>query len=366
MPGLSSRLGSGKPFEHITATSIPVRNLSNSSKWERALYSRAYPRKTRLATVVWVLIGGSLLYYMLSRKKKRTKSSNKPDVTDSGAGVPPLQGRFCGKTVLITGAAGDIGSATATAFAKQGATLILADLPSTQDVLVKKCSELEDLGAVKSFHVTVDVTSAEDVEKMTKFATEKSPNGRIDCFFNNVGIQGQLRPLHEQSDDGFLKVMRVNAYGVFLGMKHVGNVMRNSGGGGVIVNTASLAGLLGPANMAAYAASKFAVVGMTKTGAKDFAPYKIRVCAIAPGILEGKMWNSQIKGNTECRKRLAGDETEVSEEDLRSTERRMIDGTPLKRLGKLSEVASVVTYLCSDDASYLTGIVIPIDGGRVP
>lgn len=368
VPGLSSRLGSGtrgKPRELVSASATPLRNFSNSSKWERALYSPASPLSSRLATGVWVLIGGSLLYYIW-RKRKRTKSQqNNKDMAEGSARLPQ-QGQFSGKTVLITGAAGDIGGATAAAFAKRGATLILADLPSTRDALVKKCSELEDLGAAKSFHVAVDMTSAEDVEKMTKFATEKSPNGRIDCFFNNAGIQGVFRPLYEQSDDSFLKVMHVNAYGVFLGMKHVGNAMRNSGGGGVIVNTASLAGLLGPPNMAAYAASKFAVVGMTKTGAKDFAPYEIRVCAIAPGILEGKMWDSQVKGQAECLKRLAGDETEASEEELKIAEQTKIGTTPLKRLGKLSEVASVVTFLCSDDASYLTGIVIPIDGGKLP
>ena len=329
VPALSSRLGSGKPREHLTATATSVRNLSNSSKWERALYFPASPLTSRLATGIWLLIGGSLLYYIW-RKKKGTR-----------------QGRFWGKTVLITGAASDIGSATATAFSKQGATLILADLPSTQDVLVKKCSELEDLGVVKSFHVTVDMTSAEDVKKMTKFATEKSPTGRIDCFFNNTGIQGQLRALHRQSDDGYPKVMNVNAYGVFLGMKHVGNAMRNSGHGGVIVITASLAGLLGPDNMAAYAASEsdIATVGMTRTGAQELAPYKIRVYAIAPAIIKGKMWDSQIK---ECRKRFADDETEVR--------KKMIDGTPLS----FSEVATVVTYLCSDNSVALTGWVIPI------
>ena len=366
MPGFSwsseCLIGSTSPG---LALRISVRNFSNGSKWERALYSPASPLTSRLATVFWVFVGGSLLYYIWKKKKG---TGSKKDVTcTEGVAKVPLQGQFSGKTVLITGAAGDIGSATATAFAKQGATLILADLPSKQDELEKKCSELEALGTVNnSFYITVDMTSAEDVKKMTKFAIEKSPKDQIDCFFNNAGIQGALRPLHEQGDDSFLKVMHVNAYGVFLGMKYVGTAMKNSGGGGVIVNTASLAGLLGPPDMAAYAASKFAVVGMTKTGAKDFAPYGIRVCAIAPGILEGKMWDSQIKGRTECRKRLAGDETEVSEVELKSTEQRMIDGTPLKRLGRLSEVASVVTFLCSSDASYLTGIVIPVDGGRLP
>ena len=107
--------------------------------------------------------------------------------------------------------------------------------------------------------------------------------------------------------------------------------------------------------MVAYAASKFAVVGMTKTAAKDLAPYGIRVCAIAPGLLEGRMWDNQVKGQTLCRKRLSGDSSEVTEGELKEQEERMLNGTPMKRLRKLSEVASVVTFLCSDAASYVTG-----------
>ena len=166
-------------------------------------------------------------------------------------------------------------------------------------------------------------------------------------------------------DEVFQRVININVFGAFLVMKYISKAMMETGQKGVIVNTSSLAGLVGPGNMAAYAASKFAVVGMTKTAAKDLAPYGIRVCVVAPGILEGKMWGTQIKGNAECRKHLLGDESPVTEEEIHQQEQRMINDTPLRRLGRLSEVASVVLFLCSDEASYLTGVTLPIDGGKL-
>lgn len=309
-----------------------------------------------LATGLWVVVCGSLVYYVW-RKRSASKAKLAAQSADQ------LR-EFTGKAVLITGAAGDIGSATATVFAERGATLILVDLPSMKDCLEQKCKELESQGASQVFFTTADVTNSDEVEQMADFAIKKA--GRIDYFFNNAGIQGELRPLHKQSDDSFRKVMLVNTYGVFLGMKYVSKAMMQAERGGVIVNTASLAGLQGPPNMVAYAASKFAVIGMTKTAAKDLAPYGIRVCAIAPGLLEGRMWHSQVKGQAECRKHSTGDNTEVTDEEMKLMEETMIGGTPLQRLGKLSEVASVVVFLCSEEASYLSGIAVPIDGGRLP
>ena len=309
-----------------------------------------------IAHVLQIGVIGSIIFYVFQRK---SKESNQYHQENSHVDVR----RFKDKTVVITGAAGDIGGSTASAFASEGAIVFLVDLPRTEDILKQKCEELQKYGAESVAYITADVTNAEDVEKIVKSVTERV--GHIDVFFNNAGIQGTLKPIHEQNDGEFSNVLNVNAYGVFLGMKYAAKSMIDSGRGGVIVNTASLAGLLGPANMAAYAASKFAVVGMTKTAAKDLAIHKIRVCAIAPGILEGKMWSTQVRGNALCRKLNQGDNGEVTEDELRMQEARMIDGTPMKRLGKLSEVASVVTFLSSEDASYLTGTIIPIDGGRI-
>ena len=312
----------------------------------------------RLVNGLYAGVIFTVVWYGLRKRGERRRRSKKE--------VTPTEEmyHFKDKTVVITGGAGDIGINTASAFAHKGATVVLVDLPHTESDLSAKCKELVKTGAPSAEYVTCDVTKEEDVKSMVKSITDKV--GRIDIFFNNAGVQGTLRPLHQQDDKEFRKVVDVNIYGVFLGMKYVSKAMIESGKGGVIVNTASLAGLLGPANMAAYAASKFAVVGMTKTAAKDLAMHGIRVCAIAPGILEGKMWGTQIRGNALCRKRIQGDLTEVTEEEVKAQETRMIEGTPMKRLGKLSEVAAVVLFLSSDEASYLTGLTVPIDGGRIP
>ena len=315
---------------------------------------------SHVATGLSIGVCGSLLYYVYCKhqvsRKKEMSSAVVPTTTNSN--------RFQNKVVLITGAAGDIGGATATAFAQEGANVILVDLPHTKDTLKKKCDALKEDGATNTLFVLADITNADDVKRMVKHAVYKF--GQIDYFFNNAGVQGDLLPVHEQQERNFELVMKVNIYGVFLGIKHVAKAMKESRRGGVIVNTASLAGFQGPPNMVAYAASKFAVVGMTKTAAKDLAPYGIRVCAIAPGLLEGRMWDTQVKGQALCRKRLSDDSGKVTERELKEQEDRMLNGTPMKRLGKLSEVASVVTFLCSDASSYVTGTTILIDGGRLP
>ena len=309
-----------------------------------------------LATGLSLGVCGSVFYYVLHKKKAdSTNDKFKPSTNAL---------RFHNKVVVITGAAGDIGGATATAFAREGANIVLVDLPHTSKTLMQKCMSLKEEGALNASYVLADITNMEDVQRMVQDTLNNFE--RIDIFFNNAGVQGDLLPVHEQHEKNFQLVMNVNIYGVFLGMKYVANAMKESEQGGVIVNTASLAAFQGPPNMVAYSASKFAVVGMTKTASKDLAPYGIRVCAIAPGLLEGRMWDTQVKGQALCRKRLNADSSEVTEVEFKEQEERMISGTPMNRVGKLSEVASVVTFLCSDAASYLTGTTILIDCGRLP
>lgn len=318
----------------------------------------------RLANAVYVGIIGTLIIYAFQRKSKKQKEICETEIGTCKTEISTIPCRFQDKTVVITGGAGDIGMNTALAFAREKATVFLIDLPQMEKDLAEKCKALEQQGAHRAEYVTCDMAREDNVKEMVKSVTGKA--GRIDIFFNNAGIQGRLAPIHKQDDrefsKEFSKVLAVNIYGVFLGMKYVAIAMMESGAGGVIVNTASVAGLLGPANMAAYAASKFAVVGMTKTAAKDLACHGIRVCAVAPAILEGRMWGTQVRGTAKCRKELEGDTTEVTEEEARDQEVRMIEGTPMKRLGKM---ASVVTFLYSKDASYLTGLTVPIDGGRI-
>ena len=208
--------------------------------------------------------------------------------------------------------------------------------------------------------------------------------GHINCFFNNAGIQGDMAPVHQQSSEVFRKVIEVNVVGTFFGLKHVSAAMADSGGG-VIVNSASLAGMVGPRYMAAYAASKHAVIGLTKTAAKDLAASGVRVCAVSPGLVEGHMWATQVEGKARCDiltttgtvviyttkvvygvLYIPGECREVSEKEKREMENHLLAGTPLGRLGQLSEVANAVLFLCSEEASYLTGTVLTVDGGRLP
>ena len=261
--------------------------MEGTSRW------RSLPLVSRLATGVGAGLSLAVLWYGVRRRRKRRQVQN---------GDRQLQ--FAGKTVMITGAAGDIGSATAEAFARKGARLVLVDLPATVTTMNSRKKQLVSEGATGVHVIPCDVTSSENMKQVVQQAVSEC--GRVDCFFNNAGIQGELRPLHEQSEEWFRRTIEVNLIGVFHGLKHVGQAMMAGGVRGVIVNTASLAGLEGPPNMGAYAASKFGVVGMTKTAAKDFGSYGIRVCAIAPGLLEGKMWTSQVKGKAECRKKIKG------------------------------------------------------------
>ena len=261
--------------------------------------------KSRSTTAV---LGLSTITAVLIVHQRRSRV--KTNVTHC-TGTPNVEGAkhnekiFSKKTIVVTGAAGDIGSATAELFASKGSSVVLVDLPSTERRLEDLSSRLRHLGAEKVVITPGDVTSKEDMERMVR--TAFSECGHVDFFFNNAGIQGELKPIHEQSEVMFRRVLDINVYGVYMCLKQVASGMIASGEkGGVIVNMASLAGLQGPPNMAAYAASKFAVVGLTKTAAKDLAPYGIRVCGVAPGLLESGMWPTQVKGQAQCRKKLEG------------------------------------------------------------
>jgi len=259
---------------------------------------------------------------------------------------------FADKTILITGGAGDIGKATAHRFAANGASVALLDLNAAKMIDVAR--ELAEYKVpVATFGC--DVTTSEDVAKA--FAGVVEQLGRIDYVFNNAGYQGLFAKTDEYPEDDFQKVIDINVVGVFHVLKAAARHMREIGGG-AIANMASYAGVVGPPNMLAYAASKFAVIGMTQTAAKDLAPYGIRVNALSPALIgPGMMWTRQTELQAAVRSQYFNTEPKV-------VEQQMIDSVPMRRLGSLEEVANGVAFLMSEEASYITGFNLEITGGQ--
>ena len=250
-------------------------NFRRASTWSTAKSWHLLPALSAIAVTggalyVWSY-AKSRLYEVHSAEEKEREQTRK----------------FEGKTVLITGAAGDLGSATAKAFSQQGARLVLCDLPSTEATLKQLLTELLSLGSPAVICASVDVTNIEDVKRCVQQSVEQF--GGIDILFNNAGIFGSSASLDQTDEAMFKKIQDVNVYGVFLMMKYVSKEMIKSGKGGVIINMSSVAGLRGSKWLFAYGASKFAVSGMTRSAAKSLAEHKIRVCALAPYFLEGSL-----------------------------------------------------------------------------
>ena len=257
----------------------------------------------------------------------------------------PAARRFEGKVVLITGAAGGIGRATAVRFAAEGARLGLVD--RARDGLRETLAVVEKAGGA-GMTVEADVTRSADVARYTAAVAERW--GGVDCFFNNAGILGDVRALVDYPEETFDRVIAVNVKGVWLGIKTVAPLLR-ARGGGVIVNTASIAGLRGSRNLVAYTASKHAVVGLTRTAALELAPAGIRVNAVCPSPIDTAMVQAL--------------ETGASAANPAAFHERMAGTIPLRRYGQPEEVAALVTFLCSADADYLTGGIYTVDGGAM-
>lgn len=259
---------------------------------------------------------------------------------------------FQEKTILITGGAGDIGKATAHRFAQGGADIVLLDI--NKDKLDEAAEELREYKA--SVHAfCCDVTESDTVEQTFDNALERA--GRINYIFNNAGFQGAFAPTDRYPEEDFRKVIDINVLGVFNVLKVSAQHLKQQQGG-AIVNMASYAGVVGPPNMLAYAASKFAVIGMTQTAAKDLAPAHIRVNSLSPALIgPGMMWTrqTQLQAN-------AG--SQYFSADPKQVEQQMLASVPMRRLGTLSEVANGVAFLMSDEASYITGFNLEITGGQ--
>ena len=242
--------------------------------------------------------------------------------------------RLSNKICLITGAAQGIGLATAETFAREGATVIVADLkPEAVADAVRRC---QALGATAEGHA-LDVTERERVDAVV--AQVLARHGRIDVLVNNAGITQDAR-LQKMTIEQFDRVIDVNLRGVFHCAQVVADAMVRQGHG-VILNASSVVGLYGNFGQTNYAASKFGVIGFTKTWARELGPKGIRVNAVAPGFIE-----TPILGT-------------IPDKVLEEMRQRV----PLHRLGRPEEIASVYAFLASDDASYVNGAVIEVSGG---
>ncbi len=246
--------------------------------------------------------------------------------------------QFTGKVALVTGAASGIGRATALRLAQDGARVIVAD------VKVKGGEEtvglVEAAGGMATFS-RADVAQADEVEALVRHAV--AVHGRLDIGINNAGIGSNWARVTDISIEDWHRVMAVNLHGVFYCMQHEIRQMLSQGSG-VIVNLSSIAGLKGLANSAAYSASKHGVIGLTRTAALEVARNNIRINAVCPVFARTPMLEELFAVNP-------------------TYEERLVKNIPMRRYGTPEDVAGVVAWLCSEDAGFLTGHALPLDGG---
>ncbi|MBM3490611.1 MAG: glucose 1-dehydrogenase [Alphaproteobacteria bacterium] len=251
---------------------------------------------------------------------------------------------FKGKVALITGGGNGIGRAAALGFANLGAKVLVVDRDAAGGE--GTAGAIRQQGGEARF-VAADVTRSAEVQNYVKDAL--SAYGRIDCFFNNAGIEGSVKPTVDYDEAVFDQVIAVNLKGVFLGLKHVLPVMVRQKSGAV-VNTASVAGLVATVGMSAYVASKHGVIGLTKTAGAEMARLGIRVNAVCPGPIETRMIHDLAR--------------QISPGDPAAAEKRYQAVIPSGRFGTAEEVAQVVLFLCSDLAGNVNGAHWVVDGAR--
>ncbi len=243
------------------------------------------------------------------------------------------------KVAIITGGAGGIGKATAKQFINEGAKVMLVDL--NEDDLKKAKAELN---SEEISYVAADVSKTEDVKSYVQKA--KDVFSKVDVFFNNAGIEGQVEPITDYPIEEFDKVMAVNVRGVWLGLKFIIPIMKD---GGSILITSSVAGLRGTANVSPYVASKHALNGITRSLALELAGRNIRVNAINPSPVDNRMMRSLEKG--------------FSPDDAENAKSQFEQMIPLGRYAENDDIANLATFLASDDSSFITGAIHSIDGG---
>jgi NAD(P)-dependent dehydrogenase (short-subunit alcohol dehydrogenase family) len=248
------------------------------------------------------------------------------------------QHRFDGRVVLVTGGASGIGRAAARAFAREGAVVVVADRDAAAGAEV--VDGLASTGARAEF-VPCDVTVASQVDALVAGVVAR--HGRLDAAFNNAGIEEETARLGDGDEALFDRMMAVNVKGVWLCLRAQLRVMAKQRSGAV-VNTASVAGLVGAPKHAIYAASKHAVIGLTRSAAAEYGRVGVRVNAICPGVIRTPMFERALERQV------------ATEEAIRAMH-------PVGRIGEVDEVANAVLYLCSDESPFVTGHALAIDGG---
>jgi NAD(P)-dependent dehydrogenase (short-subunit alcohol dehydrogenase family) len=245
------------------------------------------------------------------------------------------------RVALVTGASSGIGWATAEAFAARGATVVVA--ARRQEELTSLVTGIEARGG-RATAIRTDVSRAADVERMVGHAMDRF--GRLDFAVNNAGVEGEFAGIAELAEEDWDRVMDINVKGVYLCMKYESRAMVDGGRGGAIVNIGSVNSFLGFASGAAYVASKHALIGLTTSVSAELAPRGIRVNLVCPGIIDTPM-HRRLRG-------LVGDDV---------YDKHVLPAVHLQRAGEPAEIARVIVFLCSAEASYMTGTTVTPDGG---